>query len=141
VTGGAGLTSSDGLRVVVADDDAAFVEALVLLVNEQPGLTVAGAAANGLEAIELVDALQPEAVVIDLHMPLLDGVTAIARLRRDNPSLCLIALTGDPDQELHNAVTEAGADAVLLKNEFMQSLLDRLGDIRAAAQVGLGSEL
>jgi CheY-like chemotaxis protein len=96
---------------------------------------VAGAAANGLEAIELADALQPEAVVIDLHMPLLDGVTAIARLRRDNPSLCLIALTGDPDPQLHDAVTEAGADAVLLKSAFMQSLLDRLGDMRAA-QVG-----
>jgi DNA-binding NarL/FixJ family response regulator len=136
VTGGAGPTPSDGLRVVVADDDAAFVEALVMLVNEQPGLTVAGAAANGLEAIELVDALQPEAVVIDLHMPLLDGVTAIARLRRDNPSLCLIALTGDPDPQLHDAVTEAGADAVLLKSAFMQSLLDRLGDMRAA-RVGL----
>jgi DNA-binding NarL/FixJ family response regulator len=127
------------VRVVVADDDAAFVEALVLLVNEQPGLTVAGAAANGLEAIELVDALRPEAVVIDLHMPLLDGVTAIARLRRDNSSLCLIALTGDPDPQLHEAVTEAGADAVLLKSAFMQSLLDRLGDMRAA-QIGLGSQ-
>jgi CheY-like chemotaxis protein len=68
-------------------------------------------------------------------MPLLDGVTAIARLRRDNPSLCLIALTGDPDPQLHDAVTEAGADAVLLKSAFMQSLLDRLGDMRAA-QVG-----
>jgi DNA-binding NarL/FixJ family response regulator len=122
--------SSDGLRVVVADDDTAFVEALVLLVNGQPGLTVAGAAKNGLEAIELVEALEPEAVVIDLHMPLLDGVTAIARLRRDRPSLCLIALTGDPDPELHSAVREAGADAVLLKATFLQSLLDRLADVR-----------
>jgi DNA-binding NarL/FixJ family response regulator len=116
--------------VVVADDDAAFAEALVLLVNGQPGLTVAGAAKNGLEAIELVESLEPEAVVIDLHMPLLDGVTAIARLRRDHPSLCLIALTGDTDPELHDAVREAGADAVLLKATFLQSLLDRLADVR-----------
>jgi DNA-binding NarL/FixJ family response regulator len=139
VTGGGGLAPSEGLRVVVADDDSAFVEALVLLVNGQPGLTVAGAASNGLEAIELAERLAPEAIVIDLHMPLLDGVTAIARLRRDHPSICLIALTGDPDAELHDAVREAGADAVLLKSEFMQSLLDRLGDIRAA-QVGSGPD-
>ena len=63
-------------------------------------------------------------------MPLLDGVTAIARLRRDYPSLCLIALTGDTDPELHDAVREAGADAVLLKATFLQSLLDRLADVR-----------
>jgi DNA-binding NarL/FixJ family response regulator len=132
VTGGGGSGPSEGLRVVVADDDSAFVEALALLIDGQPGLRVAGAAANGLEAIELAEQLAPEAVVIDLHMPLVDGVTAIARLRRDHPSLCLVALTGDPDPELHEAVREAGADAVLLKSEFMQSLLDRLGDIRAA---------
>jgi DNA-binding NarL/FixJ family response regulator len=130
VSGGGGPTSFDGIRVVVADDDAAFVEALVMLVDGQPGLTVVGSAANGLEAIELVDAVDPEAVVIDLHMPLLDGVTAIARMRADNPSLCLIALTGDTDPQLHEAVREAGADAVLLKAEFLQGLLERLGDIR-----------
>jgi DNA-binding NarL/FixJ family response regulator len=130
VSGGGGLSSSDGLRVVVADDDAAFVEALVLLVNGQPGLMVAGTASNGLEAIELVEQLDPEAVVIDLHMPLLDGVTAIARMRRDHPSLCLIALTGDDDPELHDAVREAGADAVLFKATFLQSLLQRLAAVR-----------
>ncbi|MDX6516949.1 MAG: hypothetical protein QOH73_2615 [Gaiellaceae bacterium] len=130
MSGGVGQRSSDGLRVVVADDDAAFVQALALLVNGQPGLTVAGSASNGLEAIELVEALDPEAVIIDLHMPLLDGVTAIARMRRDNPSLCLIALTGDDDPELHDAVREAGADAVLLKATFLQGLLDRLATVR-----------
>jgi CheY-like chemotaxis protein len=63
---------------------------------------------------------------MDLHMPLLDGVTAVARLRHDHPSLCLIALTGDHAPELHRAVDEAGADAVLLKDELVQTLLDRL---------------
>jgi len=136
VSGGGGQTSSDGLRVVVADDDAAFVEALVLLVNGQPGLTVAGAAKNGLEAIELVESLEPEAVVIDLHMPLLDGVSAVARLRKDHPNLCLIALTGDPDTELHDAVREAGADAVLQKGELVETLFDRLQAVKAASKSG-----
>jgi DNA-binding NarL/FixJ family response regulator len=64
-------------------------------------------------------------------MPLLDGVSAVARLRADRPSLCVIALTGDPDQELHRAVTEAGADAVLLKDELVDKLFDRLRAVRA----------
>ena len=90
-----------------------------------------GAAANGLEAIELAERLEPDAVVLDLHMPLLDGVTAAARLRRDHPSLCLIALTGDEAPALHRAVREAGADEVLLKDELRRGLLDRLATARA----------
>jgi DNA-binding NarL/FixJ family response regulator len=128
------------IRVLLADDDKLFLASLKALIDRQPELMVVAAAENGLEAIELAASLEIEAAVIDLHMPLLDGVTAVSRLRRDNPSLCLIALTGDPDPQLHQAVTEAGADAVLLKSEFMQSLLDRLGDMRAA-QVGLGSKV
>jgi DNA-binding NarL/FixJ family response regulator len=68
-------------------------------------------------------------------MPLLDGVTAAARLRRDHPSICLIALTGDDDPQLHAAVREAGADAVLLKTEMVEALVERLGTIRSQAGV------
>ena len=64
-------------------------------------------------------------------MPLLDGVSAAARLRRDHPSLCLIALTGDEAPALHRAVREAGADEVLLKSELVEGLLDRLATARA----------
>jgi CheY-like chemotaxis protein len=118
------------IRVLLADDDDSFLESLRPLIERQPELTVVGKAANGLDAIELVDELEPDAVVIDLHMPLVDGVTAVARLRKDHPSLCLIALTGDPDQLLHEAVTEAGADAVLLKADLVDTLVDRLGALR-----------
>jgi CheY-like chemotaxis protein len=69
--------------------------------------------------------------VIDLHMPLLDGAAAIARLRRDHPHLCLIALTGDPDTELHASVRRAGADAVLEKSEMVSLLIDRLTKVRS----------
>jgi DNA-binding NarL/FixJ family response regulator len=64
-------------------------------------------------------------------MPLLDGVTTAARLRRDHPSICLIALTGDDDHALHTAVREAGADAVLLKSEMVDALVQRLSHVRA----------
>jgi len=118
------------IRVLIADDDAGFLESLQELIDRQPELHVIGAAANGLEAIELAEKLAPDAVVLDLHMPLLDGVTAAARLRRDHPNLCLIALTGDDAPALHRAVREAGADEVLLKDELVGGLLDRLGAAR-----------
>ena len=121
------------LRVLLADDDASFLESLKPLIENQPELTVVGFAENGLHAIELADALEPDAVVIDLHMPLVDGVTAVARLRKDHPHLCLIALTGDPDTQLHDAVREAGADAVLQKGELVETLFERLAAVRAGA--------
>ena len=122
------------IRVLLADDDQPFLDALEPLIARQPELAVVGQARDGLAAIELADELCPDAVVIDLHMPRLDGVSAVARLRRDHPSMCVIALTGDQHTALHEAVTEAGADAVLLKDEFVDVLVDRL----AAARAGIG---
>jgi DNA-binding NarL/FixJ family response regulator len=122
------------VRVLLVDDDRAFLDSLQPLIEQQPALTVAGTAGNGLDAIELADELEPDAVVIDLHMPVVDGVTAVARLRKDHPNLCLIALTGDPAPELHEAVTEAGADAVLLKGDLVDSLVHRLRAVRAAQE-------
>jgi DNA-binding NarL/FixJ family response regulator len=122
------------VRVLLVDDDAEFLDSLRPLIEHQPALTVAGTAGNGLDAIELADELDPDAVVIDLHMPVVDGVTAVARLRKDHPSLCLIALTGDPAPELHDAVSEAGADAVLMKGDLVDSLVQRLHAVRAAQE-------
>jgi DNA-binding NarL/FixJ family response regulator len=120
------------IRVLIADDDPAFLRSLEVLIDRQPELNVAGVAADGLEAIELVERLGPDAVVLDLHMPLLDGVSATAHLRRDHPSLCLIALTGDPAPELHRAVREAGADEVLLKSQLVEGLVERLTTARVS---------
>jgi DNA-binding NarL/FixJ family response regulator len=123
--------AAGAIRVLLADDDALFLAALSPLIEHQPELVVVGTASDGVEAVELADELLPDAVVIDLHMPRLDGVTAVARLRRDHPSMCLIALTGDPHPGLHRAVMNAGADAVLVKDEFVDVLMDRLAAVRA----------
>jgi two-component system response regulator DesR len=121
------------ITVVLADDDRGFVESLRGMVDERPRLSVVGVAGDGLEAIELVEELAPEAVVIDLHMPRLDGVSALARMRQDHPRLCLIAITADAAPDLHRAAEEAGADAVLMKDELSDELSDRIVAARAAA--------
>ena len=125
-------TERQGIRVLLADDDQEFLASVRELIDRQPELGVVGLAANGLEAIEQADELEPDAVVIDLHMPLLDGVTAVARLRHDHPSLCVIALTGDDEPKLLEAVKEAGADGVLLKSELVDTLVERLADVTSA---------
>lgn len=128
----AGVTAAARpIRVLLADDDESYLASLRALIEDQPELHVVAAVTNGLAAIEFAEALDPEACVLDLHMPLLDGVSAAARLRRDHPSICLIALTADDDPKLHKAVTDAGADAVLLKGEMVDALVQRLSDVRA----------
>ena len=125
--------SEGTIRVLLADDDEGFLASVQELVEGQHELSVVGTATDGLAAIELVDELDPDAAVLDLHMPLLDGVSTVARLRRDHPNLCLIALTGDDAPALHRAAKESGADDVLLKTQLVDALVDRLTAARASA--------
>ena len=118
------------ISVVLADDDEGYLESLRALVEQQPTLRVVGVALDGAEAIQSVDELDPDAVVIDLHMPRMHGVEAVTHLRREHPNLCLIALTGDADPELHRRATEAGADAVLLKGEMLDGLSEQIAAVR-----------
>jgi|SRR5262245_43912046 len=120
------MEASGTISVVLADDDAAFLSSLRVLIDDEEGLSVAATATDGVEAIEFVEELHPDALVIDLHMPRLDGVSAIARLRADHPRLCVIALTGDESREIHNRVAEAGGNAVLLKSEVAAGLAAQL---------------
>ena len=123
------------VRVLLADDDDAFLESLRPLIERQPELTVVGTAENGLDAIELADALDARRRR--------DRPAHAARRRRHRrraaaqgpPELCLIAVTGDPDRQLHEAVAEAGADAVLEKGALVDTLVERLAAVRAALRV------
>ena len=118
---------------MLVDDDVQFLASLAELVGRQPELLVTGAVSDGVAALERVDLEEPDAVVIDLHMPLLDGISTVARLRRDRPSLCLIVITGDEAPALRHAAQEAGADVVLLKQELIDGLVARLRERAAAA--------
>jgi DNA-binding NarL/FixJ family response regulator len=122
---------ADGpITVLLADDDELFLESLRALIDRQPELAVVGAARNGVEAIELAAELDPDAAVVDLHMPLLDEIGAVSQLRRERPHICLIVLTGDSNEELHRAAIAAGADGVLEKHELARGLVDRLACVK-----------
>jgi DNA-binding NarL/FixJ family response regulator len=118
------------IRVLLADDDKRYAAALRVLIEEQPELTVIALAYDGVETLQLANELSPDAVVVDLHMPNLDGVTAIRRLREAHPLVCLIALTGDESTAIHDQATAAGADDVLVKGQMLEALVDRLRHAR-----------
>ena len=99
----------NAVRIVLADDQALFREGLRTLLSTRPDIEIVGEAANGLEVLELVEQLQPSVVLMDLRMPLMDGIHATAKLRESSPDVAVLALTTfDDDGNLFGAL-RAGA--------------------------------
>ena len=111
------------IRVILADDQALFREGLRTLLSTRPELEVLGEAANGQEALALVERLHPDVVLMDLQMPVMDGIRATAHLRQRWPSIPVLALTTfDDDANLFGAL-RAGAAGYLLKDVSSETLL------------------
>lgn len=119
------------IKILLVDDQSLFREGLRILLSVQPDFEVVGEAPNGAEALRLVGDLQPDVVLMDLQMPVLDGVTATRRLHESFPNVRVIVLTTFDDDERVFDGLRAGAVGYLLKD--VQS--DKLSEaIRAAAR-------
>ena len=101
-------------RILVAEDDALFLERLALLL-ERAGFALAGKARDGREAVELTASAAPDAVVIDIEMPVLDGVEATRLLRQASPRLPIVAVSGHDYEERVLEIRAAGADDYVRK--------------------------
>ncbi len=104
------------LRIVVADDQASVREGLVLLLGGLPDIDVVAAAADGAEALALVDEHRPDAILLDLHMPVLDGIGATRRLAAEHPSVVVVVLTTYADDTSVRDALRAGARSYLTKD-------------------------
>jgi DNA-binding NarL/FixJ family response regulator len=108
--------SEPSLRIVIADDQASVREGLVLLLGGLPDIDVVGAAADGLQALELVAEHQPDAILLDLHMPVLDGIGATRRLVAEHPDVAIVVLTTFADDTSVLDALRAGARSYLTKD-------------------------
>jgi DNA-binding NarL/FixJ family response regulator len=104
------------LRVVVADDQASVREGLVLLLGGLPDIDVVGAAADGQQALDLVAEHRPDAILLDLHMPVLDGLGATRRLTAEHPGVAVVVLTTYVDDASVLDALRAGARSYLTKD-------------------------
>jgi DNA-binding NarL/FixJ family response regulator len=111
-----GVTPDEPVTVVVADDQSAVREGLVLLLGTLPGIAVAGQAADGNAAVELVAAVHPDVALMDLNMPGCDGVTATARITAEHPRTRVVVLTTYADDESIIGALQAGALGYLTKD-------------------------
>ena len=104
------------VTVVVADDQSAVREGLVLLLGTVPGIAVIGEAEDGEAAVEAVAAKNPQVVLMDLNMPRCDGVEATRRIRADHPGTQVVVLTTYSDDESILGALQAGALGYLTKD-------------------------
>ncbi|MGP4113341.1 response regulator [Streptomyces sp. 4N509B] len=123
--------SGPRLRIVLVDDHTVMRAGLVALLAAEPTIEVVGEAGNGRDAVDLVRRLEPDVALVDLRMPVLDGVGATAEIvAGPTPTRVLILTTYDTDSEIERAV-EAGATGYLLKDATREQLVDA---VRTAAR-------
>lgn len=104
------------IRVVIVDDHVVFREGLRALIGRVDSIEVAGEAATTDEAVDVVDAVQPDVVLMDLHLPGEGGVSATARILADHPGIGILVLTMHSDDEHVGEALAAGARGYLLKD-------------------------
>ena len=112
------------ITILTADDHPLIRDGLAAVIRAEPGLQVVGEAANGEEAIEAYARLRPDVVLMDLRMPVMDGLTATRAILADDPNARIIVLTTyDGDEDIHRALA-AGARGYLLKDMMRTDLLN-----------------
>jgi DNA-binding NarL/FixJ family response regulator len=107
---------SGRLRIVIADDQTVVREGLQMVLEVIPDLDVVAAVGDGEQALAAVAEHRPDAILLDLHMPVLDGVGATERLAHEHPEVAIVVLTTYADDETIIAALRAGARGYLTKN-------------------------
>jgi DNA-binding NarL/FixJ family response regulator len=129
-------TEDDGpLRIVVVDDHPVYRDGLAMLLGSVPGLRVAGTAADGAAAVALVREEQPDVVVMDVQMPVLDGIEATRRITSESPSVGVVVLTMSEDDGTVFAAVRAGARGYLLKGADQEEVVRAITTVASGGAV------
>lgn len=110
------------ITVLIVDDHAHVRQVLRQIIESYDDLTIAGEALNGEEAVLLAAKLKPAAVVMDVHLPVLNGIPATTLIKVNNPFTAVIGLTAGDPREDEKAMTIAGASIVINKSEVLHAL-------------------
>jgi DNA-binding NarL/FixJ family response regulator len=117
------------IRVVLADDHAVVREGTRQLLERESDISVVGEASNGAEAVQLVETLQPDVVVMDVRMPGMGGVEATRIIKERFPSVEVLVMTAHEDDEFVFALLEAGASGYLLKTAPVRELIRAIHEV------------
>ena len=127
------------IRVLIADDHSVVRQGLRMFLGLDPELDVVGAACNGAEAVELASQLKPDVILMDMRMPVMDGITAIGLIRTAQPEIEIVAVTSVLEDQVVVDAIRAGAIGYLLKDTEADELC-RAIKAAAAGQVQLSPQ-
>jgi DNA-binding NarL/FixJ family response regulator len=130
--------SGRAVRVLIADDQRLFAESLMTVLSEDERVEVVGIAANGKEAVKLASELEPDVILMDLKMPVIDGLEATRRIRETGLSAQILLLTGTETAIGAQDAIDAGANAFLRKERSVDELRQVFLEVASLAAV-LGS--
>ena len=122
----------DDVRILVVDDQELVRAGIRMICESEPGLSVVGEAADGSEALAMVTSARPDVVLMDVEMPVMDGLTATSRLTATHPARVLILTTFERDDYIFSAL-EAGASGFLLKNAPPEELVAAIKVVASGA--------
>jgi len=123
------VPDSETVRVLVVDDHVLFAEALMLTLGIDDRIEVVGSASSGFEAVSLAEALRPDVVLMDVHMPSMDGIEATRRVRNVSPGSRVVMVTAARSPEVAYHALAAGAERCLTKDTPAVSLIDAILDV------------
>ena len=123
---------SDRVRVVIADDQRLFAEALEAILSTDGRISVVGRAADGREALDLAREHRPDVVLMDIAMPVMDGIDATRAIRDEVPGTCVIVLTGSAANQDISRARSAGASGYVTKDQIAGDLVRAILDAAAA---------
>lgn len=125
------VVATAAARVLVVDDHALFRTGVANIINQEPDLRVVAEAGNGADAVAAYDRHQPDVTLLDLRMPVMEGVEAVRRIREHDPQAKVIVLTTyDTDEDISRAL-RAGAKAYVLKDITAEALITCIHDVLA----------
>lgn len=121
--------TNEVIRVLIADDHPIVRQGLGILINSQPDMRLVGEAANGNDALALLKELKPDVIIMDLKMPVMNGLVAIEEIKKSDPNLPILVLTSFTDDDLMLSAVQMGVNGVILKDTPPEQLLNALRDV------------
>jgi len=125
------VAQTDLITIVVADDQRLIRDGIRVILDHEPGMRVVGEASDGLEAVGVVARLRPRVVLMDIRMPVLDGLEAARRILQASRATSVLMLTTFDDDEYVYGALRAGASGFLLKSMALDAILDAIRVVAA----------